>query len=40
MHIRGFKQARETEYPPIAGMDENTITYLLTMHWNPLWKDR
>ena len=27
---RGFKQARETEYPPIAGMDENTITYLLT----------
>ena len=21
---------QETEYPPIAGMDENTITYLLT----------
>ena len=29
-HTEVFKQARETEYPPIAGMDENTITYLLT----------
>ena len=27
---KGFKQALETEYPPIAGMDEMTIYYLLT----------
>ena len=26
----GFKQAVATEYPPIAGMDEMTINYLLT----------
>lgn len=28
--FKGFKQALETEYPPIAGMDEMTIYYLLT----------
>lgn len=27
---KGFEQAAATEYPPIAGMDEMTINYLLT----------
>ena len=26
---KGFEQALATEYPPIAGMDEMTINYLL-----------
>ena len=25
----GFKEAVSTEYPPICGMDENTVNYLL-----------
>ena len=26
---KGFKEAVQTQYPPICGMDENTINYLL-----------